>query len=399
MIPHYRIIELFFYCLFILSPSLFFFRISSSYSLGTVISLFILAPLIIYKNPKIKLSHIFSLAVVLGLLCLSLIISAANDHLSMPFKALFGLIFVGLLILVSMSFPSLIETLDSRRFEKIIRNVFTFYLISLLVFSLTPPDLTFAFFGWIRPVFPFSETSHFAIAFAPVLLFTLLRCSAHSRLALAILLMLCQVINPNLTLFAICLYVFALSFSLKTSFIILTSAATGILFALFSMPPYFLERLNLYSSNNLSALVFRQGWDLVFAGMTGQPPGLLGFQQLQGEHLEFISSDRIRFLRDGLNLNEYDGGFIAAKIFAELGILGWPIVLLFVFVFFRSFVSIVRASRSGLRNADPLSLFLICCSASYIFELFARGVGYFSIGTFLFLISVLSWKKLDKVPQ
>jgi len=85
-------------------------------------------------------------------------------------------------------------------------------------------------------------------------------------------------------------------------------------------------------------------------------------------------------------LNIEDGGFLAAKLIAELGFLGIIIVLGYMlFIVKILFRSNKIYNKKFITSNEKLELFFNGFIFSFFIEMFLRGYGYFSPGLFIFI--------------
>jgi len=107
-----------------------------------------------------------------------------------------------------------------------------------------------------------------------------------------------------------------------------------ILFFIFLLDysPYFKSRLTLDGLDNLTTLVFLQGWSLSYLNFF-ETTGLgLGFQMLGESGTKYSYFTDVIFKLTGGSLNVSDGGFFAAKLIAEFGVVG--VITVFLYLFF-----------------------------------------------------------------
>ena len=242
----------------------------------------------------------------------------------------------------------------------------------------------------------FSEPSHFGLAYVPILLY---RCSVARRrtqFALIAVALALGTLLQSLTIIAGILVLSTLLLRRMPLILLLMAAAAGA-FALDLT--YYAQRLTLSAdSDNLSALVYMQGWERAALNFVETRGVGVGFQQFgivgpTGGFAERI----IDILGDSINL--LDGGSTASKLIGEFGLLGVVAVAAFVRMAIRGARYIRRAQLfQAPAQRDPKRLFLYSLVVSYTFELFVRGVGYFSPGGFLALAALIAIHDLDKQP-
>jgi hypothetical protein len=134
-------------------------------------------------------------------------------------------------------------------------------------------------------------------------------------------------------------------------------------------------------------LVYRQGWELTADALSRTDGWGVGFQQLGFVPFTSPTADMLHRLLFG-DLNTLDGGFLAAKVMAELGFIGIALVaayiVLVIKVGWRVRMSVARGTQ--LPSKVLFSSAVIC---GFSIELFVRGLGYFSGSAVLFVAAVL----------
>lgn len=257
-----------------------------------------------------------------------------------------------------------------------------------------PPTLAEA---WRRPVFPFSEPSHFAIAIIPVMLFCSVVSRGLQRLFVICSIFILPILMINLTL------VFGLFFVVILSFLIPQLLCfVGIVFAVFFQTDlsYFLERVDFGGEgNNLSKLVYVQGWQMIGEAWTRSGGLGIGMQQLGVFGTEVPASLLIYSLRQGEDMNLLDGSFLFAKFGSDFGIFGFILAALLSIAALRSALFLRKEATSpGLSELQPFIVLAHCSIATFPIELFVRSTGYFT-GTSLLLSASLWILYGRRLPQ
>ncbi|HUE91178.1 hypothetical protein [Pseudomonas sp.] len=314
-----------------------------------------------------------------------------------------------LLTAVAILLPILACVLLSRRMASLsyesVEN--TFVLIFLLVL----------FLGWIeivygvkvynysslkKPVFPFSEESHYALTIGPLACIAAINKKFLFKVFVLLSVFAQAAFFPNLTLLVFCLVLFFVFWGSRHIFLICAMAGGGIVaasfvFTVYSDSPtveYFSSRLNISTeSTNLTTLVFLQGWDEAWRSLVNTNGLGLGFQML-GTNPPGDIAERI-FMLYGTDFNRADGGFLASKVIAELGVIG--LVITFFFIgFLLNYV--FKAKTLFGCSEHRYILFLSTFIFAYLVEFFLRGYGYFSPGLMLtltfFLVLVAKKREL-----
>lgn len=237
-----------------------------------------------------------------------------------------------------------------------------------------------------KAVLFYSEPSHFALSFLPLLLYMIVRSPSNIKVLLLVTGILMALLLENLTLLVGVFLILFIAFSFRR--LVYVSPFLVVFLGFFGVD-YYLDRLDFFGeSSNLSMLVYMQGWErayLIFINTFGVG---VGFQQfgIVGDVGEI--QDKIELLA-GERLNIFDGGSVSSKLIAEFGLLGLFAILIYLRHFFR-FVkilhrySISEISLEGFKEILYLSLFVM-----YSIDLFVRGTGYFSSSGFLFFASCI----------
>jgi len=247
------------------------------------------------------------------------------------------------------------------------------------------------------PVFPFLEPSHFALSFALVTCLAMSVVEGGARYALVAVSFAMSMLFPNLTLLVVsCLELLLLARGTVKSGALIAAIVTGAATFIVldpSVVPYWSGRLAEGEAGNISRLVYFQGLDsMLIAGDVTHWLGL-GFQNL-GKEPDGPSA----ILLDNMGVqpqNRLDGGFIAAKVVAEFGILGILACIFVLRLWYLSLVALRRHIRgeSASRVTDPSTILSLCSAYTFIIEFAVRGSGYFSPTCLIYLcVAPAAWK-------
>ncbi|CEP36895.1 Putative uncharacterized protein [Halomonas sp. R57-5] len=251
-----------------------------------------------------------------------------------------------------------------------------------------------------KSVFPFSEESHYALALCMMILPYVLISNSFKVVVIFLLnVLFLALLFPNLTLLVVfCLSCLMYVLRMKPVYLFFCAGfliIIGLVFFIFLLDyfPYFQSRLTFENSDNLTTLVFLQGWIMAYTNLV-ETYGLgIGFQMLGTEATYFPDvSERIYYLT-GKYFNIYDGGFLLAKIVAEFGILGLLLVLFYLFSLLKISFYINRYFRSAKENAPheaqlKKKILVYGFFIAFSIEFFLRGYGYFSPGVFLVIAAI-----------
>lgn len=232
-----------------------------------------------------------------------------------------------------------------------------------------------------RPVVVFIEPSHFALSFIPFVGYMIVQARGRARVALAVAAVALGLVLGSTTLLAglVMMLVTCLPWWQSAAFAVVAAAVgVGVGF-----DASFIVNRIVFSDDvrNLSNLVLLQGWERAWLTLV-ETHGLgVGFQQFGvwgpiGEIQELIAA----ITGDYLNLN--DGGTTASKLVGEFGVVGVGVVAAFLAWWWRLSASMRQALRG--RREPSLNVFAAVCVIAIAVELFVRGVGYLSMGLFLF---------------
>ena len=261
--------------------------------------------------------------------------------------------------------------------------IFVLLLISIWCFvGFQPPS----YMPLTRPSFPFTEPSHFALVAAPFIMDSFVRTTLAKRfLWLAAWLALAYV-NQSTSLIVVLMLTAFVGLRLPYA---IAAAVIVTAIALQLDLKYYLERIDFSTeSGNLSALVYRQGWELMSAGLDFSNGWGIGFQQLGYTTLNVPTSDLIyRLLNDDSNLR--DGSFLAAKIISELGVVGFAIIAFCLYCGIRGAIVLRKIATQPVVEQDSRLRFAASVLVAFQVELFVRGIGYFSSTAVLFIAAVI----------
>jgi hypothetical protein len=267
--------------------------------------------------------------------------------------------------------------------------VFSFWVLLIVlilqVLHLQPRPSAFP-----KSTFPFTETSHFVLAFTPVLMFICVSAARRRSLAWLLLGFSLGVFVQSLALIMGCMIMTVASRRLLlVTLAVIAVMAAGLPFG----KEYFATRLDFTGAAlNLSNLVYIQGWELIPESFLRSSGWGVGFQQLGFHGTNVPAATLIHAITDGDEANLTDGSFVFSKLASEFGVAGVFLGFLYLYGAFRS----IRALRRG---ADRATIrFAHCVVAAYGVDMFVRGTGYFVESTFLFLaaVSALSYNVEDR---
>jgi hypothetical protein len=273
----------------------------------------------------------------------------------------------------------------------------TSYIFLALMFFLIITVISDSYFSKLiyersKGVFPFGEPSNFALFFGPFFLLHI--CHLPSNFKRFLIVLVVAILASSIQSMTLLIYVvlslgLIARFSVLNFLIFIPTSIFGLYFIL--NDPYFLTRMILSpDSDNLTVLVYLQGLFSAYNALIDTNGFGLGFQMLGTQPLSEIGYKIMAILnqgRSGEGLNRQDGGFVAAKLVAEFGVLGLCFLLYYIFLFFRVFFKLrkVICQPQGFEASYLFSLVFIYTS---FVEVFVRGSGYFSPSLFLFFVAL-----------
>lgn len=351
---------------------------------ASIIIFFILAlPFRIrYITPvKIILINAVLLLSVLFLYLISTLIYIDSDHT----RFLFSLALLYLILCASFAFIPTLDLLKEDFFHKII--LFEFYILFILGYLKIL--LKYFFEQENKSIIIFTEASHYAIVFLPFLFYTMYTCKrkAYAYLIFAASVVLALVIK-SMTMIAGCILIIYLCYGRKLFYFISILIAVAVGIYIIDLE-YFLDRINFsMQSRNISVLVFLSGWERAYLSLVDSGGIGLGFQQLGIVGPEGDLQNNIRSINNNIALNINDGGTLGSKIISELGVMG----LLLIISYFYLFIKISKLFMMRKINGAKITFFS-CIIIMFSIELFVRGMGYFSLLSFMFISSLLYFFK------
>jgi len=270
-------------------------------------------------------------------------------------------------------------------------NLLVYFLIFIAFFNIFTEYRLAIMLGRVKEVIPFGEASHFAL-YAGVFFIIFFIFSRNILYKIAILLVdvVLAILFPNTTMliFAILMSLLLLKFNIKN--IVVFVIALIVVFNIFQSD-YFAERIDLSGdSDNLSALVYAQGVDYAKKSLVDTHGLGIGFQMMGTQETSAISRQIIYILSHsnfGQGLNRNDGGFLAAKIVTEFGILGIILLFAYIYLFIKSFFILRKVIRDRNYIDTKLALMYAIIFSFFVY-VFVRGSGYFNPVVFLFLIAL-----------
>jgi hypothetical protein len=373
----------------LLVPTLFLYvGLASSMALGACAAAVIIIAAAGGSSLPQLLERLPALATAFGLALLILVgiaVHASVALLLLPFNAARAVSSAIPLILILVAGHAFAGSLLASRASAVNRAAWQCFLLLCLIGSLAAAGFTAPLSGdFYKPVFPFTEPSHFAEAFAPLLLYCCVTTTGGRRLLVLGAGVAAALLLENLTLLLACVMAGFICFR---SYLALPLFAVAALAASQLDLSYYTDRLNLGSeAGNLSSLVYIQGWQMLVESLQGTHGWGVGFQQLGLNGTAASSSNQI-FNLIGNYANLLDGSFTLAKLVGEFGAIGIVLVLIYLVIAWRAIRDLRRQCRQPQREHAAL-LLAKSIIVAYLLEIFVRGSGYFT-GTAILLVGSL----------
>jgi hypothetical protein len=277
-----------------------------------------------------------------------------------------------LLLSSSIAFGEMLFDSDNERLDRALRVSFWVLCLAVLfrIVGLQPATAG----NFPKSTFPFTETSHFALAFAPIFLYRCAMAAKSRRLWWLVSGFVVALGLQSVTLLFGCLLA---AFICRR---LLLVSLFGTVFVLAAVPfglEYFTARLDLSdSASNLSSLVYIQGWQMLKESLANSIGWGVGFEQM-GVHGTLVSASDALISLSGAPTNILDGSFVFAKLGSELGLFGISLTMVFLIATIRS----LRALRNSRERAAIT--FARCVLVAFTVDMFLRGTAYFASSTLL----------------
>jgi hypothetical protein len=372
-----------------LPATLFYFGLTSSLALGTVIvgcGLIALSMLRPVNNQSKVLFGRLSVGASIATLTLFIIVHLAVASLlgrTDLQRAIASLVSLVVIFLAASGVSRIMFQMPNLELDKSIRQAFVCMcaVAAIAAVGFTVPGAN----ATSKAVFPFAEPSHFALSFIPLLIYSCVTGRMWSRSAALVAGLACALLLKNLTLLLGCLLVIIIVLRLKT---VLALGLVSLLIIGFLDISYYQDRLDFFGdTENLSTLVYTQGWQLMSESWAKSSGWGLGFQQL-GIAESKTSAAALIFLVAGNDLNLKDGSFTLSKIVSEFGVFGILVSMVFLVFAVRAFQYLRKIALVSTRDSVLVTL-LQCFIIGYLVDLMVRGSGYFTPTTLAMLSSII----------
>lgn len=367
----------------------FYFGIATSFATGTAIALIFTITLWLKIAKDISHKPVGKVSVGIAITSTTLLVST-HTLVALYFKeivfekALASLILVSLLLFGSYILAKFIQAVDDLDFHSAVTLTSRIFLVAALLSLLGFRPFISSIYQ--KAVFPFTEPSHLAIVFAPFLVYKSVSSKGHIRFAWLFAGFFFGLFLENMTLL-VCTV--AATLACVKNIRMLIGLFVGVLLVSINIDQeYFLERLDISDeSNNISALVLIQGWQLIGESLENSNYWGLGFQQL-GINGTNVDAAKLIYAILGKDLNLLDGSFLLSKLVSEFGIVGLIIATLYIALAIRSLLHLRKLSEDNNLNQNQKIIFCHAVIFGFVPTMFLRAMGYFS-GINMMLIAAL----------
>jgi hypothetical protein len=388
-----------------------YFGLASSQSMGTMLTggLALILALALLKLPYRRLIHAvkFLIIILLGV-SLHLMMATLQESINV-YRTVLSFLPLSICILGAWAIAEILVSVSEISLEKNLRRVFLLLCVVAFLGAaglLQPLGSTYS-----KSVFPFSEPSHFAIIYAPFLIFVCIRSHLLIRILSLFAGLILSLYLENLTLLVVCSLVFFLCTKVRHWVILAVSSITimSILDFYYSIagfdfnnqsttimslinPDYYIARFDFNDqSENISSLVYLQGWQLIQESLDKSYGMGLGFQQL-GEFGSNVPASYQLQLLMGQAMNLKDGGFNLSKLLSEFGVFGAVLLVCYLRITI-SAVFLLRRVALWDKSQSASLVFAASSIVGYLIEMLFRGAGYFTPTTMLLISSIFLWRR------
>lgn len=369
---------------------------------GLVLAAMIVSPALLryVKSVRVPINWI----IIIGLIFIwILVLSPMAAGVNYSSKPLFSLLIAVFLLCLAFLIEAWFERCNDHRLYRLVQIVCVIFM--LIGWSGFIFDPTAFGYGWSGKCFPFGEPAHFAKIAGPIYVVAFFLVQKKFKLLIFTNAALQAILLPSTSMLfytAIILVIVLQVRSLRIMAPVILVLAVMVWFVILN--PSYLEyhtgRITLSpESGNLTSLVMLQG---AFAAKNAlvDTGGLgLGFQMLGTEAPNEISAIIAGILSNGGELCRTDGGFVAAKLIAELGLAGVVLAVLALAqmirsgIWLRSYWKMRLKFKADLPDHYLKSVITNSLITTFFIEMFLRGGGYFSLTAVLFIISLLYVRK------
>lgn len=254
--------------------------------------------------------------------------------------------------------------------------------------------------GWeqkIKYPFPFSEPSFFAVCYGMLAVGYSFVASRKFALYMVVNMILFSFLFPSLTFLLFVVIVMVVMVArlqavyLYWGVLVVPVIVLSVGYYFISDVEYFSSRLDFSDAENITTLVWLQGWDLSYINLNATEWRGLGFQMLGYEGTELSDVSYKLEELTGKFMNITSGGFLAAKIISEFGLVGVMLVILYILFLVYLLIKVGSSSSVSLKSDATKKVMVFQGLAfGYVVEFFFRGYGYFSPCLYISLAALMA---------
>ncbi len=379
-----------FFVIYVLSNAVFVLFNSSSLRDGMIAAILFLYFFLLIVDKKITVAidrkylyAVLSFFTLLFFITIINIIIYGNESIE---RLILSTILMMVVLITAPFFANLTNIISRKSLDGAIKFSYQFMtVLGIVSIALQEADILRA-----KHMIIFSEPSHFALLYLPLVFYMAYSSPAMKKIFVLAIGLLLSLVIQNLTLLVGVLFIFLLTHWGEREKLL-----AGIAFLVVSISIhletfyYFIDRFEIsFDSENFSVLVWLSGWERAFITFWDSFGFGLGFNRMgfvgeKGSAMmtiyEIIKEKTMR----GGYLNLHDGGSLAPKIITEMGILG--LILLGIYLFYFIFISKLIIKKGII---SPIDIFFCGIYLIFFTQLFIRGTGYFAPSVFIFCASV-----------
>ena len=283
----------------------------------------------------------------------------------------------------TINIKRIFTSLQNEHFRIIIK-----YIIYLYTFVAFFALIGFTAFGKIlerKPVFFYSEPSHFALAISPFLYTYLEVDKSKTSKYILLFFIVFALLYKSLTLLIVLIFYFIF---FKKLFNIRTLLFFIISFFILISNTYFINRIPNNDEDSKESYSYLQGIEQIANTFKesyyfGIGPQQMGINDPKGEITDIIFQTT-----NGVYLNQYDGSIGFSKLLVEFGFFGISFCILLLMLVYKIRMKLISNSLS------TKNIFLYSSSISALIYIFIRGGGYFCSIYFFLLLYLLEYRNI-----
>lgn len=355
--------------------------ITDSYSVGVLILISVF--LVIYKSSQFNFEKwiFWTIAVAIFLLSqLVLGIYVSGININFPRFISHFIVFMILILMLNVSSCKLVDITNI--INSALSNFFYIFPFILIISWLNLIPVHSFGVNYSKPMFPFQEPSHY---FNFLTLCSMVYAKNRNNIVPLLFYPISLYVFPSASgMFGLLLLIFFILLKSKAnmsySIFFIPIFLIFIFFSFNFLDVYYLERIFFWNSNNLSALVFLQGFESAYLGFVKSLGIGVGLGQMPDIVVQTETAKSIVEITEGIYFNIYSGSFVFSQLVTEFGLLG--IIMIF------SIVWLLFKSRLYLKsNEVHLWMPPVLILASMV-EIWIRGYGLFSPIMFLCYVGI-----------